>query len=236
MEKYYVYQHKFINGTIYIGKGKGKRFIENTSRNPHWKALTAKYGEPIKGIMYCNLTESEAFQKEKVVIRYYKLKKVLLCNLTNGGEGASGYKHTSEHKKYISLAIKEYLKDKREILSKRVAGENNPMYGKPSWIKGLTKETSLSVQAISKALTGKVRTEEHKQHLRESKLGRKLGPLNQTIYQFVNIHTDEIVNATVYTMKEEYGCTNHISSVITGNRKVNKGWRLTTNAELDGDS
>jgi hypothetical protein len=70
-------------------------------------------------IMFDNLTEQEAKELEIVMIAKYgriNLGTGCLANLTNGGEGTSGY---------------IYSEEQRREISKRMSGENNPGYGKP---------------------------------------------------------------------------------------------------------
>jgi len=96
---YYVYQHSKAdnNQVFYIGKGKGKRFKENRKRNDFWHRVVNKHGY-IPKIIVNNLDEELAFLCEVEVIDLYKRLGFQLVNATNGGEGASGYKHSEEHK------------------------------------------------------------------------------------------------------------------------------------------
>lgn len=228
MKDYYVYQHTFTNGTIYIGKGEGKRWKSKASRNKYWLNLLNKYGEPQYIKIADNLTESEAFELEELLIKELRESNTTICNITDGGNGCSGYKHTEEHKKYIG----EFHKLRRsnpEVIkstSEAAKGDKNPMYGKESWCKGLTKETDSRVKTISEKLTGIPKTEEHKKKLSEAKTGKKLGALNKTKYVFKNKVTEQVVIATVYEMKQLYGCDSHISSVVSGKRKSHKNWEL----------
>lgn len=225
---YYVYRHTFSNGTIYIGKGAGNRILDNTSRNRYWNSLKNKYGLPIVGIMMNNLTEKEALNLEIKVIRYYKQKNKPLCNITEGGEGCSGYKHTDEHKEYISTVSKTRMNkpEVKEKYSKAFKGANNPMFGVPAWCKGLTKETSKSLYQASLKLKGRPKTDEAKRKLSQTKQGVKTGPLKTDKFTFYNIVSEETVVSTIYDMKEIHKCTDHISSVATGARKSHKGWVL----------
>lgn len=96
---YYVYQHikADTNEIFYVGKGMDNRAFKTTSRNDHWKRIVAKHGLKIEFVAK-NLTEELAFLVEAETINLYKRLDVKLCNMTEGGEGASGYKHTEEHK------------------------------------------------------------------------------------------------------------------------------------------
>ena len=97
MKTHYTYAHSKPDGTIfYIGKGIGRRAYSK-NRNDYWKRIVAKYGYEVQILAYWD-TEEEALDHEVLLISCMKDMKIELCNLTDGGEGATGYKHTNEHK------------------------------------------------------------------------------------------------------------------------------------------
>lgn len=104
---FYVYVHRKLsdNKPFYVGKGKGKRAYKSTGRNQKWNRTANKYGYTVE-IVYENLSEEEAFQLEKDTILEFNYFGYNLCNLTNGGEGLSGYKMPEDRKKLISIAMK----------------------------------------------------------------------------------------------------------------------------------
>lgn len=110
LNTFYIYKHTFKNNVIYIGKGNKKRAY-STKRNDYWNKLYKKYGMPIIDFLHKELSEDKAFELEIEEIKRHKENGFILCNLTDGGEGSTGYKHTKE-----SLA--------------KMSGINNPMYGK----------------------------------------------------------------------------------------------------------
>jgi hypothetical protein len=118
--------------------------------------------------------ESEAFVKEIETIQYFGLKN--LCNLTEGGEGSSGYKHTQEAlKKIKTLAGKRNWIGERnpnyggghwtdeakiafsEYQKQNLLGSRNPFYGK--------KHTESARKKMSQFHSGKILTEEHKKKI-----------------------------------------------------------------------
>ena len=94
---FYVYAHINLvtNKIFYIGKGKGDRAYTKESRNPHWHNTVKKYDYEVL-ILDDNLAEEEAFNLEKRYI--FMLGVNNLTNMTLGGEGVSGLKHSEETK------------------------------------------------------------------------------------------------------------------------------------------
>jgi group I intron endonuclease len=121
--KFYVYGHFLLTGEIfYIGKGKGKRSYSKASRNPHWKNKVKKHGGFIVSILQDQLDEELAFEVEKSFISSIGLEN--LVNMTYGGEGMSGYKHTEEScKKMADSRIGKYSGDKHPLFGKSPSEE-----------------------------------------------------------------------------------------------------------------
>jgi hypothetical protein len=86
---------------FYVGKGKERRAFWQNQRNKHWKAIVAKAGFDVNFVAL-GLSEKEAFELEKETISYYG--RANLANYTDGGDGASGAKRSSE--------LKELMKQK----------------------------------------------------------------------------------------------------------------------------
>jgi len=94
---FYTYSHATPEGRIfYIGKGQGKRAHQLKYRNDKWKKIVAKYGKPSIQILADWNTEAEALEHEMLLINCFRDMNYELANLTDGGEGTSGYKHTIE--------------------------------------------------------------------------------------------------------------------------------------------
>lgn len=113
---FYTYAHIKPDGNIfYIGKGSGNRAWKKTRRNQYWKNIVAKYTEYKVQILAVWQTEKEALDHEIFLISCFHKLGHKLANITSGGEGTSGYKHTEERKQKL-----------KELWS----GQNNPNFGK----------------------------------------------------------------------------------------------------------
>jgi NUMOD3 motif len=94
----------------YVGKGSGKRAFDYPSRRTkRLKAWIAEIGEePLFDIIAANLTRDEAFALEIETIAKYgrECDGGTLLNVTTGGAGAPGNKHTAEARARMSAALK----------------------------------------------------------------------------------------------------------------------------------
>lgn len=166
---FYVYIHirKDSGKVFYVGKGRGQRLFQKRGRNPLWTNIVNKHGYEVKKVAE-NLEEQEAFDLEKKLIAEYREAGYELANMTDGGEGCSGFSHphTEEHK--------ESLKGNR--------------YGEKTW--GLTflgkKHTPESRAKMSYARMGNtnkkgwIAPEETRRKISESKKGKPV-PARQVL-------------------------------------------------------
>ena len=140
-KQFYVYLHVRPDGTpFYVGKGRGGRARRFTSgRNPHHKNIVAKHGtENIIVSIIPAESEEHAFWGEIELIKCFRALGYDMCNLTDGGEGASGHKQSEE------------------TIAKRVS----KIKGKPSGRKGL-KLTAGHCANLSAAKKGKPLSADH---------------------------------------------------------------------------
>lgn len=104
---YYIYVH-FKKGTdipFYIGKGKNRRLKSKCGRNQYWYNIVNKYDfEAIK--IEEGLSEEESNESEKYWIAQFKSWGFNLANMTDGGDGISGWKHSESSKKKMSESKK----------------------------------------------------------------------------------------------------------------------------------
>jgi hypothetical protein len=143
-KKFYVYVHRYASGpkqgeVFYVGKGKGKRQFSMSGRSCFWKNIADKNGFTSEIVMRFD-SEACAFSFERALIKYYGRRK--LCNLTDGGEGPSGFKRSEEVNKIVSLKL-----------------------------SGKKRDKSISLK-ISKALTGRKLSDSHRISMAAQRKGR----------------------------------------------------------------
>ena len=136
---------------FYIGIGENEsRAYDKKGRSRVWKNTASKGYET--EILFEDLTWEQAVEKEKEFIALYGRKDLglgTLVNLTDGGEGTIGYKHTQEAKEKNRIAASGknnafYGKERPDHSLKMQGdknpcfgrvGENHPMFGKPGYWK-----------------------------------------------------------------------------------------------------
>ncbi len=214
---FYVYQYQCThNGKKYIGKTDNldRRHEEHTEANGHcpvFHAAIRKYGIASfeLNILGTYDTESEAFEAEKHFIAEFKtnIKRYGAAygyNLTDGGEGPSGYRFTDEQLRRLSdshIGQQSYWKGKklsdehRQNLSKshqgyvmpdtqkqNISAANIGRPGKP-WSEERKKQVSEAMKGrdmsemtklAAEATKGKPKSEEHKQRISKAHKGKTL--------------------------------------------------------------
>tara|TARA_B110000285_G_scaffold207034_1_gene246072 strand:+ start:123 stop:737 length:615 start_codon:yes stop_codon:yes gene_type:complete len=185
MNIYYVYQYLREDQTpYYIGKGSTNRINEGHALPIPIKERRVMIAE--------NLSEQAAFDLEIELIAKYGRKDLgtgILRNLTDGGDGASGYRYTEERKQDYSKRMKktnakrkqegwEYPESARKTISEMQKGVPKPK----EWVDNVaaalnnrTEEEKADWKAkIAATKIGKPRSEETKAKLRAANKGKKL--------------------------------------------------------------
>ena len=162
MAEFYVYEHWRPDTDLpfYVGKGKGDRAYRFQRRTRYHKNVVAKLARnglrPDVRIVASGLTERQAFDVEIERISHWRTKGARLTNLTHGGDGSAGYRHT--------LATRAKMKKtpaQIEVLRARQTG------------KLVSNETREKIRAIR---TGSQQTEETKAKLAAIFKDRKFTP------------------------------------------------------------
>lgn len=94
-EGFYVYLHRRKSDGLvfYVGKGKGKRawvLSDIDRKNDHWTKTKNKHGIYVE-IVKSGMTEVCAFTLKRILIHQLRKAGMPLTNMTNGGEGVSGF-------------------------------------------------------------------------------------------------------------------------------------------------
>jgi hypothetical protein len=156
---YYVYEHWRLDRDecFYVGKGRGGRAYSMKNRNRHHQAVVAKLrriGSAFEvRIVSSGLYEHEAFELECKRIAFWRSSGVDLTNLTSGGEGISGFRHSEETRKKLSDLNK---------------GVPSPLRGKP-----LSEETKKKLSEIAKKRGAPKLTKEQQEKASNWHRGRK---------------------------------------------------------------
>lgn len=157
MKTYCNYIHCKPNGDpFYVGKAtidakhRNNRPFMFSHRNPMHKKIVAKYGaKSIQVFLFMCETEAEALASEIQHIAQFRREGFTLANLTDGGEGMSGYQPSEATRKTWSLTRKgrKASDETREKLSEVRRGKKMPP-----------------------------RTQEHIEKIRAARTGKKQGP------------------------------------------------------------
>jgi hypothetical protein len=208
MSNYYVYLHlrKTNNKVFYVGKGKGKRAWSRHSRNKHWNHIVNKHDFLAK-IVDKDLSEEQAFELETFMIDFIGFEN--LCNMTFGGEGVSGLKHSEETRAKISSIHKGRIVSK-EMCAKISAAKK----------ASITPELRLK---ISQANKGRF-------YSKETRLKLSISKTDHNIYVFYNEKLDMTEKCTRSDLCEKYNIkSNTLRKLFQAKAyKKSKGWSLVT--------
>lgn len=133
-----VYQHrKRKTGEVfYIGYAsesqKHHRPYTSDGRNDFWENVTNIYTYDVD-IVIDNVSDKDALSWERYLIGLHgrrNKKEGKLVNLTDGGEGCLGQRHSDESRRKMSEAKKALLADKTKHPLYGKTGADNPQYGR----------------------------------------------------------------------------------------------------------
>ena len=207
---YYVYMHRKSNSTgtiFYVGKGQDNRaWIISGRTNPRWVRTAKKYGVSVEITQDC-LTEDQAHLLEMWLIAKLRNDGVDLCNLTDGGEGASGWvpDQSWRDKRFQFMTGPDNkqrgkpMSDEQKALISRVRIENGTAKGdkNPRFGVQLSKETK---DKIAETLSDK------------------------TIHRFC--HKDHgIIECTLYQLRVRFNLVSgNLHSMKRGDQRTHRGW------------
>jgi hypothetical protein len=239
----YAYLRASDNTPYYIGKGKGSRAFSKHS------GISVPKNRTKIIFLEKNLSNIGALALERRYIRWYGRKDIntgILRNLTDGGDGGLGYKHTEEHKKYIGKISKERkhsLKSLQKIKEKRK-------------LQVFSKE---HIDAFKNSRKGKPLTENHKKKISKSHFGikhnqetkHKLSKISSKgIYLFTSPEGNKFYHHSIIQFAKEKNlsrfllytnvnkgkirteCSNQLS--VSGKNTI--GWQITLHSSSSSNS
>ena len=173
-----------VNGKVYIGQTNDieRRWKEHerTFKNNDEVLYRAMRKHGFENFSFEILMLCEEDLLDLMEIYYIKMYNSYIYaensngyNMTKGGEGIRGKKHSKKFKKFLSEIHtgKTHSEETKKKISESLKGENNPFYGKHH-----TEETK---QKLREKNTGKTHSEETKKKMSESRKGKKMSEKNK---------------------------------------------------------
>jgi group I intron endonuclease len=204
------YIGKTNNTPIYRLKqhiSEAKRSDKPTVKMKWLRDLASLNKEPEIIILEEYESEEAAYQAEFELVKYYRSIGCELYNLCDGGGVPNNYKHTPEHKEYISKVLSgrskpegfgelvrqrmlgnnpsEATREKKRQAMKacNFGGENNPFYGRHH-----TEETKALLSEIGKTKPVYKRTQFHLDRMSEIHKGKKISEEQKAQLREANRH------------------------------------------------
>jgi hypothetical protein len=171
---FYAYIHCKPDGVpFYVGKGRGKRSHYFHERNPYYTEIQKKYGTPLVAVLPCS-SETTAFELEKGLIKCLRRSGVVLCNMTDGGEGAAGHRVSEAGRKCMSNAATARNTDPE--YRKKISEGVKKLYSDPEYRshQRAIRSSAEFAANISSKLQGHVVSDEARKKMSASKTGRRL--------------------------------------------------------------
>lgn len=211
---YYVYIWHIVdtNEVFYVGKGKGRRYKQTSSRNKFFTDMYESHNCAVTKV-YENLTEQEAFQKECELVSWYRENtNYRLTNQTDGGEGSSGWVPPKDFRDKQSKIHKAQWQDEefREKMLMIRADENGPYKS-----QGFRAKISQLVQGENNPNYGNCWTEEMKENLRQKQKDNNLyiNETNPNAKRIVCIETGEVFDCIKFAI-EKYNIADHTNMSV----------------------
>lgn len=143
------YAHYTPSGQLfYIGKGSEFRSTTTKNRNKKWHEVVNQAGGFKSEILAKWDTEKEALDHERFLIETFRLMGHKIVNITSGGQGVFGLKHSEQTRKIL----------KEKSLA-------NGAVDRCKWLA----IDPITIEKRRQATTGKKRTEESKQKMAQAK-------------------------------------------------------------------
>lgn len=175
---FYVYEHwrPDTGMPFWVGKGSGARSKNISRRNAHHRNIVAKLkrlGLSVEvEIVRRGLSEIDAHTIEIGLIAFWRTSGIKLANITLGGEGVSGLKHSQETREKMRIMRQKQSREAhRAVMKGRKHSEEHrnkivaKLTGRPVSVE--TREK------ISRSNLGQRRPESARANMRAAQLGKK---------------------------------------------------------------
>jgi hypothetical protein len=226
-----VYLHR--RGTdrvpMYVGIGVEGRPEKVDGRNADWTTVYEAHGRTVE-MLHTNLTEWQAKTIEVALIFKYRnvygryLEGGSMVNLSDGGEGSSGYKFTEEQLENLRVAnSRPEVKAKRSAVMKMA--NSRP-------------EVKAKQSAAAKIAANRPETKAKKSAASTGELNPSFGKFGEQHNRFqgysVGVNEEQFVILSGSKVMKECGFNQgSISSCISGNRPSHKGFTWTRSSTLN---
>lgn len=228
MNNYYIYLHLRLNDgkVFYVGKGKGRRAFDKRNRNPYWENVVNKYGYDVM-IIEDNLINEDALTREIYWIK--RIGRKNLVNMTDGGEGSEGFKHSPEAIQKLKDREPRFGKDNgnygggnwsveaknkfSEYQKINMLGDKNPFYGK--------KHSNETKKHLSIVRSGRKLTDEHKKNISLAQIGKRR---NNNDLSGENNPNSKLTYEIANEIRERYSKGNITYKEIALEYNINKGY------------
>jgi len=173
---FYTYLHRRADDgeVFYVGKGAGTRAYRMESRSLWWRRVARKHGRVVEILAHWD-DEAQALEHEKLLIACFQDLDAPLVNLTLGGEGTTGYRHSEQARRRISEGRKRSDAVKDQIRRLAVALKGRRL--RPSTVE------MLRARALERAPTY---TDERGRELTAAQWAELLGMSKRSILNRIN--------------------------------------------------
>lgn len=230
---HYVYLHRRASdgSPFYVGKGKDRRAWQKHGRNSYWHNVAKKHGFHVEVIKQA-MPEPCALSFERALIASIRAP---LANLTDGGGGATGWRHSEETKarigaywkgRTVTPAMKRALdsrgrkatpEQKEKMRAAKLGKKRGPM---PAERRAKIAASHIGIRPSAETL----------RKMSLAKIGKNVGrdspTYDHTLRHWVHKDGPEFFGTRGDFIKTFSLGDPCVSAVIHGRQKTVKGWSL----------